>query len=327
MEKVAEKQSSNSQLMLKKMRAIFGTTEGGLFLILLLICALLTFIRPNFIDGYNLGILIRQFSFIAIVALGQTLVLITGGIDLSVGAVAGFCAIVTSWMMVNTGFDPFLCVVLGVIAGAVCGMFNGIFITKVNLNPFIVTLASGEIFAGLILVITKGWAIRNLPESILFLGQGMVGPIPVPFIFLIVLAVFFSYILRNTPFGRYIYAVGGNESAARLVGVKVHKVKISVYAISGALAALAGILLVARLEAGQPTIGEGWLMSSITAAIIGGTLLSGGQGRIVGTVIGAALMGVLANAIVLLSVSPYWERVIIGAVVLIAIVLDRVRRR
>ncbi|MFC4600721.1 ABC transporter permease [Cohnella hongkongensis] len=310
-----------------RIRSILKTPESGIFLVLLAICVLLTIVRPNFADSYNLGILVRQFSFVAIVALGQTLVLLKGGIDLSVGAVAGLSGILSSWLMINSGINPYICVLIGILIGAVCGAINGLFITKFNLNPFIVTLATGEIFAGFILVITKGWAIRNLPESVLYLGQGMIGPIPVPFIIMIVLTVIFMYLLKNTPFGRYIYAIGGNESAARLVGIKIDKVKISVYAISGALAALAGIIMATRLAAGQPTIGDGWLMASITAAIIGGTSLNGGEGRVIGSVIGAALMGVLANAIVLLSISAYWERVIIGLVVLAAIVLDRVRAR
>lgn len=306
---------------------LLRTPESGIFLVLVIICILMALVRPNFADSYNLSILVRQFSFVAIVALGQTLVLLKGGIDLSVGSVAGLCGILTSWMLVNTGIPVYLCVPIGIVIGAACGFVNGLFITKFNLNPFIVTLATGEIFAGMILVITKGWAIRNLPESVLFLGQGMVGPFPVPFIIMVVFTIIFMYALRNTPFGRYIYAIGGNESAARLVGIKIDKVKIAVYSISGAMAALAGILMATRLAAGQPTIGEGWLMASITAAIIGGTSLSGGEGRVIGSVIGAALMGVLSNAIVLLNISAYWERVIIGAVVLIAIVFDRIRTR
>ncbi len=310
-----------------RLKNIFRSTESGIFLALLIISVLLTIVNPNFATSYNLGTLVRQFSFTTMIAFGQTLVLISAGIDLSVGAVAGLCGILSAWLMVNTGVDPYLCIIIGVLIGTLCGAMNGFFITKIKLNPFIVTLATGEIFGGLILVITKGWAITNLPKKVTYLGQGMIGFIPIPVIMMLILAVIFIYILRNTPFGRYIYAIGGNESASRLVGVKVNNVKIGVYAISGCMAAFSGIIFVCRLAAGQPSVGQNWVMPSVTAAIIGGTSLSGGEGGILGTVIGAALMGVLSNAIVLLNVSAYWEKVIIGTVVLLAVVLDRVRAK
>jgi ribose transport system permease protein len=310
-----------------KLGKIFNSTEGGIFLVLILMSIILTVITPSFADAYNLGVLVRQFSFVAIIAMGQTLVLLTRGIDLSVGAIAGLSGIVSAWLMVNTGLNPFICFALSLLFGAFCGSINGLLITKLNLNPFIVTLAMGEIFFGLIMVITQGWPISDIPSSILFLGQGMIGPAPVPGIIMIVMGIVLIYVLRFTPFGRHIYAIGGNESAANLVGIRIDKVKILVYALSGTFAALAGVLMMLRLGAGQPQIGEAWLMASITAAIIGGTSLMGGQGKIIGAIIGAALMGVLANAIVLLDISAYWERVIIGIVVIIAITLDRVRAK
>lgn len=306
-------------------KGFWASNESGILLVLLTMSILLGIVRPQFVSSYNLAMVVRQFSFVTIVALGQTLVLLSGGIDLSVGSVAGLCGILSAWLMVNTGIDPYVTIVVGVFAGSLCGLINGLLITKVKLNPFIVTLATGEIFGGLIMVITKGWAIMSLPEKVFFLGQGMVGPVPVPVIIMALLAVFFTYILRNTPFGRHIYAIGGNEAASRLVGIQVDKVKTLVYVISGTLSAFAGIILVCRLTSGQPTIGQNWVMPSVTAAIIGGTSLSGGEGTVVGTVIGAALMGVLANAIVLLNVSAYWERVITGVVVLLAVALDRLR--
>ena len=186
--------------------------------------------------------------------------------------------------------------------------------------------AASEVYGGLILVITKGYPVMGVPEKFRVLGRGMLGPVPVPVVIMLVLAVTMTYILRNTPFGRYVYALGGNESAARLVGIRVERIKVAVYAISGSLAALSGMIYVSRMNAGQPTIGEAWLMPSVTAAIIGGTSLSGGEGTILGTIIGAVLMGVLANGIVLLNVSSYWEKVIIGTVVVVAVIIDMVRR-
>jgi ribose transport system permease protein len=306
---------------------LFNSTESGIFVVLLTMCLTLSFVSPNFADSYNLGIILRQFSFVTLIALGQTLVLISGGIDLSVGAVAGLAGILTGWMMVNAGINPYAAIVLGLVIGACCGAANGMLITKLKLNPFIVTLAMGEVFGGLVFVITKGWPIQNIPQEVLFFGQGLIGPIPIPALVMIGIALLLMYVLRNTPFGRHVYAIGGNEAASRLVGIRVTRTKIGVYAISGTLASLAGILMLLRLGAGQPEIGQGWLMPSITAAIIGGTSLMGGQGKMIGTVIGAALMGVLANAIVLLSVSAYWEKVIIGSVVLLAIIMDQLRSR
>ncbi|EXX85358.1 ABC transporter permease [Paenibacillus darwinianus] len=312
---------------LRRFEKLFNNTETGIFVVLLIMCILLTIVSPNFADPYNLGIIMRQFSFVALIALGQTLVLISGGIDLSVGAIAGFSGITTAIMMVNFGINPYVSIVLGLLIGATCGTLNGLFITRLKLNPFIVTLATGEILVGLILVFTKGWPIQGIPQSVLFFGQGFIGPIPLPAVIMILVTIILMYVLKKTPFGRHVYAIGGNEAAARLVGINVNKAKIGVYALSGVFASLAGILMLLRLGAGQPEIGQGWLMPSITAAIIGGTSLMGGQGKAIGTVIGAALMGVLANAIVLLSVSAYWEKVIIGAVVLLAIILDQLRAR
>jgi ribose transport system permease protein len=317
--------SKGSMEIFTKFKNTFNSTETGILLVLISLAIILSIITPNFAGAYNLGVLVRQFSFVTLLAMGQTLVLLTRGIDLSVGAIAGLCGILSAWFMQVAGFDPYISVILGIIIGACCGAINGLFITKLNLNPFIVTLAMGEIFAGFIYVITEGWPITEIPKSILFLGQGMIGPIPVPAIIMVVLAIIFIYILHSTPFGRHIYAIGGNENAANLVGIRIDKTKIMVYALSGVFAASGGILMMLRLGAGQPQIGEGWLMPSITAAIIGGTSLMGGQGKIIGTVFGAALMGVLANAIVLLGVSAYWEKVVIGAVVLIAITFDRLR--
>jgi ribose transport system permease protein len=165
-----------------------------------------------------------------------------------------------------------------------------------------------------------------LPESFAFLGQGMIGLVPVPVIFMLVITIVIAYLLENTPFGRNIYAVGGNSIAAKLAGIKVENVTLYVYMLSGMFASLSGLLLTSRMNAGQPTIGASWVMPSITAAIIGGTSLSGGEGTIIGTIIGAAFMGVLANGIVLLNISSYWERVITGAVVIIAVVIDLIRK-
>jgi ribose transport system permease protein len=309
------------------LKRFFQIKESGILLALIVMCVGLSVTTSTFLTQYNIGVVIRQASFVAIVALGETLVLLIGGIDLSVGYIAGLCSILGCLLMTTTNLDPYLCTLITLCIGLLFGTISGLFIAKMRLNPFIVTLAMGEVFAGLILVITKGYPVLNLPKKFTVLGQGMVGPVPIPVIIMLVLAVIMAYILHNTPFGRNIYAIGGNPSAARLVGIPVEKIKVSVYAISGMLAALAGMLFASRVNAGQPTTGAAWLMPTITAAIIGGTSLSGGEGTILGTILGAVFMGILANGIVLLDISAYWERVIIGAVVLIAVIMDILRSR
>jgi ribose transport system permease protein len=296
-------------------------------LALILLCLLLTLGTGKFLTPYNIGIVVRQIAFVATIALGQTLVLLTGGIDLSVGTSAGLCSIIGSLLMVSTKIDPYLCALLATLLGATLGGLNGVLISYLRMNPFIVTLAAGEVFAGLVLVITKGYPVTGIPESFRVLGQGMLGFIPVPAIAMLLIAIVLTFVLNRMPYGRSIYALGGNESAARLAGIDVKKVKFSVYLISGALAAFVGMMFVSRMNAGQPTIGPSWLLPSITAAILGGTSLSGGEGTMIGTIIGATLMGVLANGIVLMNISPYWERVIIGAVVIAAVLIDRFREK
>ncbi len=301
--------------------------ESGILLALIALCVLISLMTPKFLTSYNLSIVVRQVSFVGIVAAGQTLVLLLGGIDLSVGAIAGLTAILGAFMMTTLGFNPFVAMVLAILLGFLLGLTNGFMIARMKLNAFIVTLATGEVFAGSILVLTRGYSITDLPPSFAIVGQGMVGPVPVPVLFMIAVYAVLAFVCSSTPFGRSLFAIGGNRDAARFVGLRVERVEMLVYAFAGMLAALAGMLFVSRVAAGQPTTGASWLMPSITAAIIGGTSLTGGVGTIWGTLLGALFMGVLANGIVLMNVSSYWERVIIGLFVLVAVLVDLVRRR
>jgi ribose transport system permease protein len=301
--------------------------EGGVLLALIVLCLLLTIGTSKFLTPYNLGIVVRQIAFVAVVAMGQTLVLLTGGIDLSVGPMAGVCSIAGAMLMASTPLDPYLCLVIALLLGGFLGFLNGGLIAYLRMNPFIATLALGEIYAGLVLVITQGYPVTGIPESFGVLGRGMVGFVPVPAVIMVMGALVLTFVLTRLPHGRNIYAVGGNEAAARLAGIDVRAVKVSVYVLSGFFSALAGMMFVSRANAGQPTIGPGWLLPSITAAILGGTSLSGGEGTMLGTVIGATLMGVLANGIVLMDISPYWERVIIGGVVIAAVGIDLLREK
>lgn len=301
--------------------------EGGILAALIVLCVALSIAAPKFLSSYNLGIVIRQVSFVAIVAMGQTMVLLTGGIDLSVGSVAGFTAILGANMMAHTPLNPYVACLAAVLIGLAIGALSGFFVAYVKINAFIVTLGMGEICAGLNLVITRGYPVLGVPTTFNFLGQGMIGPVPFPVVVMLILTVALTFILTSIPYGRAIYVIGDNENAARLAGIQVARVKMSVYAISGVLSALAGMIFVSRVNAGQPTVGPSWLMPSITAAIIGGTTLSGGEGTIIGSIIGAVFMGVLSNGIVLMDISAYWEKVIIGLVVIVAVLLDVLRKR
>lgn len=300
---------------------------SGITVALIALMIVLSFATDNFFSAYNMSVVARQAAFVGLVALGQTLVLLVGGIDLSVGAAAGLSAIVGSLMLTALGIHPYLVIPLTMLFGLCLGFVNGFFVAGLRLNPFIVTLATWEIFAGMNMVITKGYPIRPLGEQFGFFGKGEILSVPVPVLVFVVVGIVLIWMLTQTRFGRNIFAVGGNREAAVLVGIRAKFVEFMVFGLAGMFAALAGILFASRMDAGQPSVGEGWLMGAITAAILGGTSLRGGQGSIVGTMLGAMLLTVLANGTVLLNVSGFWQRVIVGCVVLIAVLVDLFRRK
>lgn len=300
---------------------------SGVLVALVVLSALLTVNSANFFTTTNLPIILRNASFMGLVALGQTLVLLIGGIDLSVGAAAGLSAVVGALMLTKLGIHPYLVVPLTAGFGLLLGFFNAAFIAKLRLNPFIVTLASGEMFAGANLIITQGYPVRPLGETFRVFGQGRLYGIPAPVLVFLAAGLLLWWMLTRTRFGRDIYAVGGNRDAASLVGIRVWRVEFLVFGMAGMFAALAGILYASRMDAAQPSVGEGWMLSAITAAIIGGTSLRGGEGTVIGTMLGAVLLTVLQNGTVLLNVSGYWQRLIIGLVVLLAVLVDLFRRR
>lgn len=300
---------------------------SGVMVALVALVLALSLATDNFLSSYNLSVVVRQAAFVGLVALGQTLVLLVGGIDLSVGAGAGLSSTVGAIALTAWGVPPWLVIPFTMAFGFALGATNGIFVAWLRLNPFIVTLATWEIFAGLTLVITKGYPIRPLGESFTVYGKGEPFGIPVPVLIFVAVALVLVWMLTQTRFGRNIFAVGGNREAAILAGIPARRVEFIAYGMSGMLASMAGILFASRMDAAQPSVGEGWLMGAITAAILGGTSLRGGQGSIVGTVMGALLLTVLANGTVLLNVSGFWQRVIVGAVVLVAVLVDLLRGR
>jgi ribose transport system permease protein len=300
-------------------------TAGMISIVLVILCVLLYIANHTFLSRYNLSTLSRTISFTTIVAFGQTLVLLTGGIDLSVAGIAGMSGILSAWLMVNAGIPPYVSIVMILAMAFVCGCLNGFLIVKMRMVPFIVTLATGSIFTGVIYLVTKGSPILGIPKTATILGQGMLGPVPYPVIFMIILGLAGIYMLKFTPFGRYIYAIGGNERAAKIAGVKVDRIIVMVYGLSSAMAAVAGILITCRLGTAQPSVGANWVMPTVTAACIGGTSLAGGRGGIIGAIVGGVFMGVISNAIVILEISPYWEQAITGLVILAAIAIDRIK--
>ncbi|MCR8965317.1 ribose ABC transporter permease [Brevibacillus halotolerans] len=293
----------------------------GLFLLVII----LSIVSSDFLTVSNIFNVLRQVSINALIAFGMTFVILTGGIDLSVGSTLALSSALSAGLMASGG-DPFLAIVVGLLAGLVMGAFNGILVAKGNVAPFIATLATMTVFRGLTLVYTEGKPITGLPDSFGSVGKSFFLQIPMPVIWMLLSFVALYFILKHTTFGRHVYALGSNEEATRLSGISTTKVKIWVYSISGLFASLAGIILTSRLNSAQPTAGTSYELDAIAAVVLGGTSLSGGKGWIVGTLIGAMIIGVLNNGLNLLNVSSFYQLVAKGAVILIAVLLDRSKK-
>ncbi|MBI5215750.1 MAG: ribose ABC transporter permease [Ignavibacteriae bacterium] len=266
-----------------------------------------------------------QTSITAIIAVGMTFVILTGGIDLSVGALVALTGVITTSALSQSVPFP-VALLIGLCVGAIAGMIAGVFITKFNITPFIVTLAMMTVSRGLAFMYTEGRPIWEVPPEFSVLGNSRLLEIPIPTIFMFVVYILAFLILHRTRFGRYVYAVGGNKEAARLAGINTNKVLLQVYMISGVLASLSGILLASRMNSGQPNSGLMYELDVIAAVVVGGTSLTGGRGTIIGTFLGAMLIGVLRNGLNLLNVSSYVQMVLVGIVILLAVLMDRMRK-
>ncbi|MBE5846058.1 MAG: ABC transporter permease [Lachnospiraceae bacterium] len=300
----------------------------GIVWALLLLCVVASFISPNFRTSKNLINIVRNVSINGIIAVGMSFVILTGGIDLSVGASVNLVAAVTALGFIH-GLHPVISCLIGLACGAVVGFLNGIGITKGKIPPFIMTLGSVTAVSGLAMYITGGapqsW--RKTPVDFEFLGRGSLLGIPFPiYVFAIVVAVSF-FILRYTVFGRNVYAIGDSREAARLSGIHVDKVEILVYTISGFMAALSSLVLMSRLGVGEPTSGDGCELDAIAMVIIGGTSAAGGTGSIIGTVIGATLLSVLANLLNLVGISPFIQKIVKGLIIIAAILLEKISKK
>jgi ribose transport system permease protein len=295
--------------------------------VLLLLFGASSLLSPYFATPYNMTIIARSLAFIGLVTLGQAMLMLLGELDISLGAMGGLCGVAAGMLMMDLGVNPFVAMGLAVVLGALLGLLNGFLITALNLHSLVLTIAMAGVYKGVNLVLTKGVAITNIPESTQFLGRGDFGPFPTPFVIMIGLLVVIAVVAHRTPFGRYVFAIGDNAAAARMIGIKVNRIKLLVFVIAGALAALAGTLMVARLGTAQPSIGDTWVLPSIAAAVIGGVATTGGIGSPVGAILGAGIVGVIEDITVLYGISPYWQGVISGMIVVLAISFDSVSRR
>jgi ribose transport system permease protein len=296
----------------------------GPLLALIVVCIGLAFMSPNFLTVSNSFDVMRQVSINALIAFGMTLSILLGGIDLSVGSILAVSSVLAA-MMLRGGYGAGAAVGIAMLAGAGMGTLNGVVIAKGNVAPFIATLGMMTLLRGVGLVLSHGSPISGFPSGFFaMLGGGYVARlIPVPVVLMLAMFAVFWFVLTRTVFGRHVYATGGNSEAAKLSGVNTNRVQILVYTISGAMAALAGVILTSRLDSAQPTAGAGYELDAITAVVLGGTSLAGGRGWIFGTLVGALLIGVLNNGLNLMGVSAFYQQVVKGSVILLAVLLDR----
>jgi ribose transport system permease protein len=294
---------------------------------LIVVVVYLSFASPYFLTAGNLFNVGVQSSVIALVAIAQTLVILTAGIDLSVGSVAALAGMLGVMAMAQAGMPVIVGVLVGVAAGALAGLVNGLLVARAQLAPFIATLGMFGVARGLAFIVSGAVAVYGAPDSFRLVGEGEIGPVPLPIIYLVIVGVLGHVVFTRTKLGRYSYAIGSNLDAARLSGIPVRRYQTYVYIISGALAGFGGMILASRVHSGQPNTAIGLELDVIAAAVIGGASLFGGQGTVVGTLIGAFLIGLIRDGSVLLDITQYYQQVIIGVIIWLAVFWDQWRRR
>jgi ribose transport system permease protein len=307
-----------------KAKDILSRPATFTFIAFVVMCIFMGIISDTFFEIGNINNILRQISVNAIISIGMTMVILTGGIDLSVGPVMALSSTFMAGAMI-AGVNPVIAIIIGLLTGLLFGLINGVLISYGKQPAFIVTLAMMEIARGIALLYTGGYPLSGLPKSFGFLGKGSVLGIQTPVLLMVVLYIIAYFILNKFVFGRYIYSIGGNEEASRLSGIKVKKYKLMVYVFSGLMAAASSIILTSRLMSGQPNSGSGFELDSIAAVVLGGTDMSGGRGHILGTLLGALMLGVLNNGLNLMGVSPYMQRVVKGIIIIAAIFLSSKR--
>ena len=313
-------------------------SKYGIFLIFAVMVVAASIMSPAFLSSINLINIVRQMSVVGLIALGVTGVIVSAGIDLSSGSVVGLTAVVAASLAQDPEYStpfypgvhvPLIVAVLAACAvGALVGLINGSLVAKTRIPPFIATLGTFTAIRGLALLYTGGRPISDLTDSYNFIGQGAVFGVPVPIIILVIMAVITHILYAHTKFGKYIYAIGGNEQAARVSGIDAEKYKMLIYVYASFLAGLAGVVVSSRIGSGQPGLGVGYELDAIAAAVIGGTSLSaGGIGTVAGTIVGALIIGVLNNILDLMNVSAYWQQIIKGCIIVGAVILDQLKQR
>lgn len=306
----------------KGLAKFFSISGMGVVVAYLLLCIFLSIKTENFLAMNNFLTIFRQAVWIGIMGIGMTYIIATGGIDLSVGAILGFCGLVVA-VLLTSGMNVFLALFVTLLIGAIIGFVNGFLIAKVGLPAFIATLGTMSILRGAIYVYTKGIPVFGLDNYFFrFLAQGYIGFIPFPIILMFLLLMFFSFVMYLTKFGRYVLAIGANEDGARLVGIKIDKIKIQVYVLSGILCSLAGILFSSRSEAATATAGTGYELDVIASVVIGGTSMSGGKANLPATFLGAVLMATIRNGLNMMGINSLWKDIVLGIVIILAVIMD-----
>lgn len=301
--------------------------EFSIVIALIIMMAIFSIIDPIYLSYNNLIDIVDQSVINGLLAIGITYAIIAAGIDLSIGSIFAIVIVVVGDLLVR-GVNPILAIVAGAIIGFILGAFNGLLITKLKLQPFIVTLGTMSAYRGLAYVITGGWPVLNIPDNFrTFLDGDLFGSIPVSVIILFAFAIVSHIILKYTKFGTYIYALGGNEEATRLSGVNVNRIKIYTYAFCGVAAALSGMILLARLGSGEPTAGQSYELNAIAAAAIGGASLAGGKGNILGTLLGALLLSALKVGLVVVGVDAFWQYIATGAIIVVAAYFEVIQEK
>lgn len=308
-----------------KLLGSLSLRDAGTLIGLIIIIAIFGLLVPDFLSQRNLVNILQQSSINACLALGMTLVIISGGIDLSVGPTAAIAAVITAALLVAGTPIP-LAILAGLGIGVVCGLVNGVLVAYVGLQPFIVTLGTLSTYRAIALIYTGGNPVFGLPPAFRSLFNGSVGGIPNSVIMVAVVAILAWVLLKKTPLGEYLLAVGGNEEAAYVAGVPIAITKLTAYVISGALAALASMILIGRLGAAEPILGNLWELDAIAAAAIGGASLMGGKGSVVGTILGAIILGSMRNGLTLMNVQAFYQLLATGLIILVAMMIDRVTR-
>ena len=294
----------------------------GIFILLAAVFGFFAFAAPNFLSATNVINIIRQCSMFGIVVVGVSMVMIGGGMDLSVGAQMAVDGMLVGYMMVNLKMPIVLACIITVAAGCILGAMNGIIAVKLHIAPIIVTLASMLILGGVAYLITGGYPITGMPKAFTPIGQGYVGVIPIPVIIFVIFIIFGWIVMNKTYLGRYIYGLGGNKEAARLAGINVDKLTVLVYTFCGFAASIAALIMVGRTNASQPGAGSSYSFDCMTAACLGGVSIYGGEGKVSGTVVGVLILGMLDNGLVLMSVNSNWQNVIKGLILLAAVAID-----